>query len=67
MLNFLIPNRQCRERWIYFLDPSIKTSPYTQEEDDKLWQLQKKLGNKWSQIAAQLPGRTVSVLLLLLK
>eukprot|EP00953_Heterococcus_sp_UTEX-ZZ885_P027971 14942-Heterococcus_DN1.PRE.10 len=48
----------CRERWIHFLDPSIKTSPYTQEEDDKLWQLQKKLGNKWSQIAAQLPGRT---------
>jgi Myb-like DNA-binding domain len=37
----------------------MKTA-WTEVEDEKIWQLQKQLGNKWSQIAAQMPGRTVS-------
>ncbi|KAG5185311.1 Homeodomain-like protein, partial [Tribonema minus] len=51
-------SKQCRERWIHHLDPAINKSDYTAEEDAKILALQKDLGNKWSQIALHLPGRT---------
>ncbi len=50
--------KQCRERWFNHLDPEIKKTEWTQEEDAKLIEGQQKLGNKWSLIAKQyLPGR----------
>lgn len=51
-------SKQCRERWFHHLDPSIKRGDYTSAEDDLILDLHDKLGNKWSQIAAQLEGRT---------
>lgn len=51
-------SKQCRERWFHHLDPSIKRGDYTAEEDDLILALHDKLGNKWSQIAHQLEGRT---------
>ena len=56
-----IPGRegkQCRERWINHLDPSINHGQWTEQEDRILVALQSELGNKWTQIASQLPGRT---------
>ncbi|RHY97934.1 hypothetical protein DYB37_007674 [Aphanomyces astaci] len=56
-----IPGRtpkQCRERWRNHLDPSINKGPYAEEEDNVILSHQARLGNKWSQIAQMLPGRT---------
>jgi hypothetical protein len=57
----LLPGRiskQCRERWHNHLSPTVRKSDWTQEEDEILIQWQKQWGNKWSRIAALLPGRT---------
>lgn len=51
-------SKQCRERWYHHLDPSINKSAYTPREDKIIIETQARLGNKWSQIAARLPGRT---------
>lgn len=50
--------KQCRERWHNHLDPKIKKTPFSAEEDKKIIQLHLKMGNKWSEIAKHLPGRT---------
>lgn len=51
-------SKQCRERWYNHLDPSIVRGEYTPEEDRMILEAQAKLGNRWSAIAAMLPGRT---------
>lgn len=51
-------SKQCRERWFHHLDPRIKRGDYSAEEDELILREHDKLGNKWSQIAAQLEGRT---------
>ena len=50
--------KQCRERWHNQLDPSINKAPWTQEEEELLINLHNSLGNKWAEIAKQIPGRT---------
>ncbi|KAI4978859.1 hypothetical protein ZWY2020_015612 [Hordeum vulgare] len=45
-------------RWINYLRPGLKRGMFSQEEEDVVINLQAKLGNKWSQIAMHLPGRT---------
>jgi hypothetical protein len=49
--------KQIRERWTNRLDPTLSKSPWTAEEDHQIISLQKNLGNKWANIAAQMPGR----------
>lgn len=51
-------SKQCRERWYNHLDPSIIRGEYTPDEDRMILDAQSKLGNRWSAIAAMLPGRT---------
>ena len=50
--------KQCRERWHTYLNPTITNTDWTKEEQLNLINLHKKLGNKWSTIAAKMPGRT---------
>ena len=57
----LVPGRngkQCRERWLGQLAPSVIKEDWTQEEDDLLINGQKVYGNKWSKIARQIKGRS---------
>lgn len=51
-------SRQCRERWTKFLDPSINTSPWTQEEDEILLNKYNEIGAKWTAISRFLKGRS---------
>lgn len=47
-----------RERYINVLDPGLKKTPWTATEDKILFKQQKIIGNKWTAIAAMLPGRS---------
>ncbi|OMP03097.1 hypothetical protein CCACVL1_02568 [Corchorus capsularis] len=50
--------KSCRLRWTNYLRPDIKRGNFTQEEEDTIINLHEMLGNRWSAIAARLPGRT---------
>ncbi|KAK1685171.1 hypothetical protein QYE76_046019 [Lolium multiflorum] len=50
--------KSCRLRWINYLSPDLKRGNFTAEEEETLIKLHSTLGNKWSRIAACLPGRT---------
>ncbi|KAK4361529.1 hypothetical protein RND71_020481 [Anisodus tanguticus] len=50
--------KSCRLRWTNYLRPDIKRGNFTREEEDSIIQLHEMLGNRWSAIAARLPGRT---------
>ncbi|CAM8893921.1 unnamed protein product [Rhodiola kirilowii] len=50
--------KSCRLRWLNYLNPDIKRGNYSKEEEDTIIRLHESVGNKWSLIAAQLPGRT---------
>ena len=50
--------KQCRARWLNYLDPSISSAPWTESEDELLYNAQRDIGNKWADIARLLPGRT---------
>ncbi|XP_078169418.1 transcription factor MYB61-like [Carex rostrata] len=50
--------KSCRLRWINYLRPDLKRGSFSPDEENLIIELHAVLGNKWSQIAAQLPGRT---------
>jgi hypothetical protein len=50
--------KQCRERWNTSLDPKLKRSAFSVEEDRILIDEWKDVGPRWTVIARALPGRT---------
>ncbi|RWR95137.1 R2R3-MYB transcription factor MYB2 [Cinnamomum micranthum f. kanehirae] len=50
--------KSCRLRWINYLRPDLKRGTFSPQEESLIIELHAVLGNRWSQIAAQLPGRT---------
>src|SRR5579862_9433966 len=51
--------KQCKARWYEWLDPSIKKTEWSKEEDEKLLHLAKLMPTQWRTIA-QVVGRTAN-------
>ncbi|OEL27386.1 Transcription factor MYB108 [Dichanthelium oligosanthes] len=50
--------KSCRLRWLNYLRPDVKRGDFTADEQLLILDLHSRWGNRWSKIAAQLPGRT---------
>lgn len=47
-----------RSRWVYQLDPNVNKGPFTQEEENIIFEQYEKVGAHWAEISKSLPGRT---------
>ncbi|KAF8661831.1 hypothetical protein HU200_056788 [Digitaria exilis] len=50
--------KSCRLRWLNYLRPGVRRGGFTPREQLLILDLHSRWGNRWSKIAAQLPGRT---------
>ncbi|XP_039044637.1 transcription factor LAF1-like [Hibiscus syriacus] len=50
--------KSCRLRWLNYLRPGLKRGMFTPLEEERILTLHRLIGNRWSQIAQHLPGRT---------
>ncbi|MDR0661950.1 MAG: hypothetical protein LBF76_00990 [Holosporales bacterium] len=50
--------RQCRERWIHYLNPSVNRTPWTEGEYQLLIEKYNELGSAWTAIAQFFQGRS---------
>ncbi|KNA15716.1 hypothetical protein SOVF_095660 [Spinacia oleracea] len=50
--------KSCRLRWTNYLRPDLKRGLLSDAEEQLVIDLHARLGNRWSKIAARLPGRT---------
>lgn len=57
-MNFTRNSKQCRERWVNFLDPNLRLGPWTVEEDTHLLRLHDQMGKCWKKFTSVLKGRS---------
>ncbi|XAR65432.1 hypothetical protein NMG60_11009561 [Bertholletia excelsa] len=50
--------KSCRLRWTNHLRPDLRRESFTPQEEELIIRLHAAIGNRWSMIAPQLPGRT---------
>lgn len=50
--------KQCRERWNHHLSPGLRKGPWTPEEEAMVVDAHKRFGNRWSDIARCISGRS---------
>ncbi|KAI3687846.1 hypothetical protein L1987_81549 [Smallanthus sonchifolius] len=50
--------KQCRDRWHNCLRPNIMKTSWYEEDDKLLISLHKQFGNRWADIARNMPGRS---------
>nr|KYP72192.1 hypothetical protein KK1_004778 [Cajanus cajan] len=50
--------KSCRLRWFNHLDPELKKTPFSEEENERLLAAHDVYGSRWPKIAKQFPGRT---------
>lgn len=50
--------RQCRERWVNYLAPTIRNEPWTEDEDRLLVEKINELGHSWTTICHFFNGRS---------
>ncbi|MCO5599295.1 hypothetical protein L7F22_053396 [Adiantum nelumboides] len=50
--------RSCRQRWLNHLRPGLRKDKFSKDEVKQVMELQARLGNRWSEIAGHLVGRT---------
>lgn len=50
--------RQCRDRWMNYLNPDLNTTGWTPDEDERLLKLHSQIGCRWVQITRAFPNRT---------
>ncbi|RZC58045.1 hypothetical protein C5167_005348 [Papaver somniferum] len=50
--------KSCRLRWTNYLRPDLKRGLLSESEEQMVIDLHARLGNRWSKIASNLPGRT---------
>jgi hypothetical protein len=54
--------RQCRDRWMNYLSPELRTGNWTHEEDELLAKLVHDVGAKWKQLAGFFTRRSPNCL-----
>lgn len=50
--------RQCRDRWMNYLKPSLTFEPWTNTEDELLVSLVNKYGTHWTKMSSSFPSRS---------
>jgi hypothetical protein len=51
-------SRQCRERWLNYLNPARNTQPWTETEDQLLQETYASIGPRWVYMMKLFPRRT---------
>jgi hypothetical protein len=50
--------RQCRERWLHYLSPSVSMLPWMADEDKMIEEKVERYGKRWKGMETYFPGRT---------
>ena len=54
--------KQCRERWLNYVNPKINHEKLTEEEEDRLFFYFREMGTKWVEISKKFKSRSENVL-----
>lgn len=52
--------KQCRDRWVNYLQPSLTFDPWTKKEDELLLSLVNTYGTHWSKMMSSFPNRSTN-------